>query len=159
GADFGKLLPLDLPAEQEAVGNDLSGLPWMVVRGDDMVTEPSAPPDRLGLFYTGKINMLWAESGAGKSWVAAELARDTGERGEVTLWLDYEQGSSEVAGRLVLLGADRTSLLYVWDPASIDADDIRRTIAALRPDVVIVDAFAGALVSYGFDENSNPDVE
>lgn len=56
------------------------------------------------LFYPGRVNGLFGESGDGKTWVALYTCRQELELGHHVIYLDYEDRSDGIVGRLLDLG-------------------------------------------------------
>lgn len=60
--------------------------------------------------YGGRTNMIFGESGIGKSWAAILLAKQTIDNGGRVLYLDYEDSFVSVMSRLHKIGTDVANL-------------------------------------------------
>lgn len=67
--------------------------------------------DGAGLFYAGRVNALYGESGSGKSWIAMEAAAQILRAGGSVLYVDLEDHAGSVAARMIALGIDRATLI------------------------------------------------
>jgi hypothetical protein len=145
-ADLATLLETDLQPEQ----------PQLFTRADGQC-----------LLYPGKIHMLVAESTAGKSWVACMAVVEVLAFGGSAIYLDYEDTPGGITDRLRALGAspkalgDTSRFRYLragrWGVR--EAAEFAEALADMNPDLVVVDAMAGALVSNGLSEDVMSDVE
>lgn len=67
--------------------------------------------DGAGLFYAGRVNALYGESGSGKSWIAMEACAQILRAGGSVLYVDLEDHAGSVAARMIALGIDRATLI------------------------------------------------
>lgn len=129
----------------------------------DGVPAPELLPG--GLLYRGGIHVVSGEPDCGKTtlclWQAISLVRSGGR----VLILDEEGGPEITAEKLIALGVTDTDvarLTYVPFPAaewgSSDVAELRALLAAVDPDMVLIDSVAAFLARAGLDENSAADV-
>ena len=58
------------------------------------------------LFYPGKVNSLFGESGCGKTWTALVVAAMVLRSGGAVVYVDLEDDAAGVVGRLLDLGKE-----------------------------------------------------
>lgn len=122
--------------------------------------QPTAPDllersDGQPLFYTGKINSLFGESGSGKTWVALLACAQAIWAGHGAVFIDLEDSPASVAERMMLLGVTRNELYtrfaYVRpsDPSAHGSTDelthIETTITAIGARIVVIDSLGEAM--------------
>lgn len=76
--------------------------------------------DGHGLFYSGRVNSLYGQSEAAKSWIALIACQQEMEKGERVMYLDFEDEPSFTIERLQRLGSGD--------------DDIRHQFTYVRPE-------------------------
>lgn len=133
----------------------------------NLLTEPCPDPDWLveGRMTRQSLTLLGAKPGIGKSWTALDLAIAlTSGRDWIghpigglfrVLYIDVENGEVLARRRLQQLGADADAiggrLYYVTEavmfPGGKDSRRYADTLAAFKPDLVIVDTLASAAPS------------
>ncbi len=93
------------------------------------VTMPEATvlrrSDGRGLFYEGRVNMLYGQSEAAKSWVALVGCLQEMSLGERVMYIDFEDEPSFTLSRLIQLGAGH--------------DDIRQLFKYVHPEGPLAD--------------------
>ncbi|MHB1740005.1 MAG: AAA family ATPase, partial [Actinomycetes bacterium] len=120
--------------------------------------------DGHALFYAAKVNVIFGDPEAGKTWIglaAAAEALDDGRRAAI-IDLDHN-GAQETIGRLLLLGTDQKALanpdrFRLAEPE--DSQDLIKTVEALaawRPAVVLIDSLGEILPMLGLSSNSPDD--
>lgn len=127
----------------------------------DLLAVDGAP----ALFYTGRTNLVFGESGNGKTWVALAALAEVIRNGRTGIYIDLEDTMAGLVARLILLGLTteqiRAGLLYVqpdsgWSPTA------QATIAATidRHDValVVMDSTGEAMAADGVKGNDDDDV-
>lgn len=124
--------------------------------------EPPPAPTICGLLYRGQTHDLHGPSDAGKSLLAAAIARNVLDNGGRVLWLDWEQGCDRVLRRMLAFGAAETALierLHLVDHAhGVPPLEAAGELGA-DVDLVVVDAFTGLLVSLKLGSISDTDIE
>src|SRR5690606_11476823 len=63
------------------------------------------------LYYPGRINGLYGESGIGKSWIALALAEEVLSDGGTVAWIDLEEPAEGILTRLIDLGVGRDPIV------------------------------------------------
>ena len=76
----------------------------LVLKGDGRITALLQRNDGKTLMYAGKVNSLFGEPSAGKSWVALIAAYETILMGGRVLWWDFEDDTNQLATRSTSLG-------------------------------------------------------
>jgi hypothetical protein len=120
--------------------------------------------DGLSLIYAGKMHFFQGEPSSGKSWLALLAALEILGKGGSVVYLDYEDSSRGILGRLLALGADpsavRERFAYVQPigPFGVsERAELARLLERLNPDLVVIDGVAEALARDGLSEDSAPD--
>lgn len=136
----------------------------------DGFPEPASPTvlrrdDGVGLFYEGKVNWLFGDSEAGKTWVALAAIVQVVRDGESAWFIDLDHNTAAaVVNRLMDLGLPAERLL---DPARFryaepqDSDGLMEVLAEAkrsRPTLVVMDSMGEALSMLGANPNSDEDV-
>jgi len=122
--------------------------------------------DEAGVFYSGKLNVVFGESEGGKTWLALHVAQqvmeDDESPGEV-VFLDYEDDERSVTQRLLTIGVERQTILRSFhylapEGPFTDAafEQCRARFARAR--LVVIDATTEALAAGGLDSNSDTDI-
>jgi hypothetical protein len=118
--------------------------------------------DGVCLFYPGRVNTVFGESGDGKSFVAQEVARQELAAGHHVLWVDFEDDQVGTANRLLELGAEPKAFLayfHYFSPVErfgAPAQAYIAGIVAMRsPSLVVIDS-AGESMSLS-DTRPNDD--
>lgn len=123
--------------------------------------------DGISLLYAGRINGLHADSGIGKSWIAALAAFEVIIRGGHVLWIDFEDASPDlIIERLRDLGLTDTQINEQFhyvnpdEPATRTAvDTLIEQLSGLGELFVVVDSVGESLGLHGADENADLDVD
>lgn len=155
------------PLEAELTGG------WGFADLADVLNGTYVPPtptllrrtDGVALFYQGRINALWGESGSGKSWVALETAAQEIADGRHVVYIDHEATKGEITGRLLALGADPADILALfhyakperaWNPTA------RRHVGALLAEwdvsLAVVDSVGEGMAQDGAKPNDDDEV-
>lgn len=115
------------------------------------------------LFYEGRINGLFGESGSGKSWVAIVCCAQELNAGRRVLYIDLEDHHANVVGRLRALGVDPDAIVarfsYIspqlaWNAAAADYV----TDLAAGCSLVVIDSTGEALALDGLKQNDDDEV-
>lgn len=138
-----------------------------LLEGDLETEEPDflRRNDGRALFYAGKMHVLQAEPSSGKSWLALLASLEVLNLGGAVLYLDYEDTSTGILGRLLALGAEPAAVkerfAYVQPAGGFGAPErveLDRILARLNPDLVVIDGVAEALARDGLSEDKAADV-
>lgn len=121
--------------------------------------------DGRSLFYAGKMHVLQAEPTSGKSWIALVAALEVLGKGGAVVYIDYEDSSRGILGRLLALGADpaavRERFAYVQPAGAFgppERAELGRLLDRLNPDLVVIDGVAEALTRDGLSEDRASEV-
>lgn len=121
--------------------------------------------DGLSLLYAGKMHVFQAEPTSGKSWLALLAALEILGKGGAIVYIDYEDSSKGILGRLLALGADpaavRERFAYVQPAGAFgpaERAELARLLERLNPDLVVIDGVAEALVRDGASEDKASEV-
>jgi hypothetical protein len=154
------------PHTADTTGWDFSDL-TPVLDGTHKPAQPvvGARDDGIGLFYPGRINGIQGESEAGKSWVALISCLVEMNRGNLVVYIDFEDSEEGVVSRLLLIGGTPQDIaerfLYVRPGATPNPAALRAFIArigALQPTLVIVDGVTEAMVMLGLELKENTEI-
>ena len=102
----------ETPAEAPEIDADDIGHGWEPTDLTEILSGTYEPPvptiglrtDGAGLFYPGRINALFGESGSGKSWVAMATCAQEIMAGNHVLYIDHEDHAASVTQRILKLG-------------------------------------------------------
>jgi hypothetical protein len=139
---------------------------WLPLNLADLPSKPPTLPtlgaiDGIGLLYPGKRHIFSGPQESAKTLAAYILAIQTIRDGGTVILLDFEMGAYDARARLTDLGAtdsDLSRLLYA-EPDDPATEDRIALLIGLSPDLVVVDAAAGAYSVQGLDDNKRADVE
>jgi hypothetical protein len=118
-----------------------------------------------GVFYTGRMNALWGDSGSGKSWVALAACASEMNAGRGAVYIDLEDHPRSVINRLILLGVTTATIRghfhYVhpdlhW--TEMAAAQLATLIRSAHVGVVVVDSVGEAMAVDGAKPNDDDDV-
>lgn len=125
------------------------------------------PPDILrrsdgaALFYRGKVNGIIGESESGKTWLAVLAVVQILALGGTATYLDFEDTARGIISRLHAAGAhDLTRFNYIGPEETLHAaasDDLRESLDATHPDLIVLDGFNAAMTLLGLDLGDNGD--
>ena len=119
----------------------------------------------LGLFYPGKINTVFGDSGGGKSWMSLWVIVEQMMLGNDAILIDYEDDPFTHIGRMRQMGVSDEMIakhfIYIqpnekWDSASKATFEV--SLAGRKPTVAIIDSFGEALGVDGFSSNADEEV-
>ena len=121
--------------------------------------------DGLNLIYAGKMHVFQAEPSTGKTWLALAAADEVLTLGGAVVYLDWEDSSRGVLGRLLALGADPAAVAarfqYVQPVGPFGQAErlvLNEILERLNPDLVVIDGVAEALARDGYSEDKASDV-
>ena len=152
------------PAESSWRERDLGPVLEGILSGDIQRPTPTigTRTDGKGLFYAGRTNALWGESGDGKSWAALYACKQQIDLGNHVFYVDYEDNEIGIASRLMQLGlaveAITTNLHYFWPdaPATLDdLDDLKKKIRDYRPTLTVIDSAGESMAIDGVKPNDD----
>lgn len=112
--------PVDAVRSERVEVRRVPGESWRPVDLASVLADGYEPPkptvgevagSEFALFYPGRINALFGDSGGGKTWVALAAIREVLERGEFAVLVDYEDHPAAAVARLEALGCSRASIL------------------------------------------------
>lgn len=154
-ADAARLSTLEIPDIAALLASDLTPeQPTLFARSDGAA-----------LFYGGKIHTLQAEPSSGKSWIALGIVAEVLDAGGAAVYVDYEDTSTGILGRLRTLSVPTDSLAarfrYMQIPGRFGPAErlaLDQLLAELNPDVVVIDGVGEALSREGLSEDKADDV-
>jgi hypothetical protein len=135
-----------------------------IVEGGFQREMPTVCEAMLGKFllYAGRLNEFHGESGIGKTNISLAIADRIMRAGGVVLFLDPEDHPAGIAQRFLSLGGDPSNLLqrfkYVHNPEPSDYPGLIEWARKAKPQAVILDGMAEALVAEGYNEDKAEDV-
>lgn len=133
--------------------------------------EPPAPVacmvtgSEFGLFYAGRVNAVFGDSGGGKSWVALWSIKEAIENGHHAVLVDYEDHPAAAVLRLEALGCDRAKvleyLIYIqpqerWSAAS--ELNLIEGLAGREVAVAVIDSTGEGMALDGVNPNADDEV-
>ena len=118
------------------------------------------------VLYSGQVNGLHGESGAGKTWVALILAAQEVMAGRNVVWIDLEDPNEmSLVTRLLTLGVTRQQItdhvryLHPDSAASTEAVDVViETVCDCSASAVIIDSIGEAFSLEGINEDKDVEV-
>jgi len=119
----------------------------------------------LGLFYPGKVNTVFGDSGGGKSWMSLWVIVGQMMLGNDAVLIDYEDDPFTHVGRMRQMGVSDEIIakhfIYIqpnekWDTASKAI--VEATLAMRKPSVAVIDSFGEALGIDGYSSNADEEV-
>ena len=142
---------------------DLAFIARQIIDGTYKPTMPTIMEveGALPLFYRERVNLLFGESGGGKTWIALAALAETVRKGERALMIDYEDNPNGIAERLVALGVtlEQMQLIDYINPtrsmsSGWDAMADTPRIYAL----VVLDSTGEAMAAGGVNSNDDGEV-
>lgn len=161
--------PLEGP---ESPADDI-GHGWHPDNLADVLSGEYTPPvptigqrtDTIGLFYTGRVNALFGESGSGKSWVAMATCAQQIKAGNPVTYIDHEDHAGSVTNRMLKLGCTVDQIValltYIRPDRSwnqLAAIDIAEHITNTGTTLVVCDSTGEGMSLDGVDPNSDDGV-
>jgi len=133
---------------------------------------PGEPPPSVGfrsdgraLFYPGRTNSLFGESGSMKSFIAGYVVAQSMLDGDNAAVIDFESTGDVWIARLRAMGVDDETLrehftyMRPADPLGpLERADLDLMLAAYRPTVAVLDGMTDAIGLHGLEMNSNKDI-
>lgn len=121
----------------------------------------SGPP----LFYEGRINSLFGESGTGKTWVALAAIVEAIQAGHNAMLIDLEDTPHGIVARLSALGLSDDQIAQQFDyvapqtPWSAPAREmVAELVAARRHRLIVIDSTGEAMAMGGVKGNNDDEV-
>lgn len=118
-----------------------------------------------GLFYPGKTHALAGDSEAGKTWLALRAAQQELEQKRHVFFIDFEDDSKGVVGRLVAMGLSERRVVSHFhysrpDEPLSDAgrDELCSRVSECGASLVILDGVTEAMSQHGWDSKVGEDV-
>ena len=152
--------------EPPSFAEETPGDPWAY--GGDLRTveeEPDQPPDLLtrsdglSLLYKGGVHNIVGESESGKSWLAIAAIVENARRGQVSIYVDFEDHRRTSIARLLALGLTREEMgqvhYYAADGPWGTAPEV--LLDRHSPSLVVIDATSEAMGSFGLDPTGTVD--
>ena len=119
----------------------------------------------VGLFYPGRLNSVFGESGSGKTFFMLHVMKEEMDKGNDVVYIDYEDAPETAIHRLRQLGADDTTILdhliYIrpnekWNPR-IEAE-LGTTLAARNVTLTVLDSVGESIATDGYNPNADEEV-
>jgi hypothetical protein len=163
----------ETPVEAAEIDADDIGHGWEPTDLTEILNGTYEPPvptigkrtDGAGLFYAGRINALFGESGSGKSWIAMAACAQEIMAGNHVIYIDHEDHATSVTQRILKLGCARNLVLeqlhYIrpqrgWNQlAKIDVSALITETAAT---LVVCDSTGEGMSLDTIDPNSDDQV-
>lgn len=143
----------------------MTGHSWEPVDLLALSSQPPVEPSIDGIVYPGEVHVFSGEPGAMKTWAALALCADELRLGSCVFWIDHEMGPRRTLERLRAVGLAEEAIRRLVYFAPSEAlrgsllEDVHALVAARQPSLVVIDAFSGALVLHGLNQDSAADVE
>ncbi len=118
----------------------------------------------IGLFYSGKVNGVHAESEAGKSWLSTNTAVQEIKRRRRVVYVDFEDDAASILRRVKLLGATKEEVLAYFtyrNPTGPLTDVEMRdfnSLVNMRGSLVVFDGMTEAMAAEGLNGQIAEDV-
>ncbi len=115
------------------------------------------------LYYPGRVNGLYGESGLGKSWIALAIVAEVLADGGTVAWIDLEEPAEGILSRLMDLGVEKDAvvdrLLHFApeEPMGL-ARAMFEALDANPPSLVVIDSTGEALAVDGSGPNEDDEV-
>lgn len=118
-----------------------------------------------GLFYSGRINMLFGDSGGGKTWLALYVIGELMLQGRDAVLIDYEDHPSSQVTRLEQIGIPRDTILQhliYLQPSEKWSKQSEANLAAACKDrdvaIAVLDSTGEALAIDGVQPNADDEI-
>lgn len=143
---------------------------WNLANLTDVLSADYQPPtptigtrtDNKSLFYLGRINALFGESGSGKSWVAMATCAQQINAGNHVVYIDLEDHVGSVANRMIKLGCTPQAVMnqfhYINPMApfnTLASIDLLQLITTTNTQLVVIDSTGEAMALDGAEPNSD----
>jgi hypothetical protein len=121
--------------------------------------------DGEALLYRGRINALYGTPGGGKTFIALLAIKQAAERGQHSLYIDWEDSIETFLRRLLQLGMTKEDILeychYIGPTGALTVQRRDQLLAEVEPwqlELVVMDSTGEAMALNGLDQNKDPDV-
>lgn len=154
--------------DQSGIGDDWAPIDLISIARQiiDGTYQPTVPTilevaGAIPLFYRERVNLLFGESGGGKTWLALAAVAETVATGQRVLFVDYEDNPNGIAERLVILGMPIEHMRYIdyRNPSSsilVGADTLEGLSDVYA--LVILDSTGEAMAAGGINSNDDGEV-
>lgn len=151
-----------------------AGLTWRPVDLAAVLAEGYEPPrptvclvegSEYGLFFSGRINALFGDSGGGKTWVALYAIKEAIDSGSDAVLVDYEDHPAAAVARLEAIGVSRKAILkhlvYIqpqerWD--RVAESNLVEGLAGRRVSIAAIDSTGEGMALDGINPNADDEV-
>ncbi len=119
----------------------------------------------IGLFYPGRLNSVFGESGSGKTFFMLHVMREEMDNGNDVLYIDYEDAPETAIHRLRQLGVDDTTILdhliYIrpnekWSPRI--ETELGTALAGRNVTLTVLDSVGESIATDGYNPNADEEV-
>jgi hypothetical protein len=149
----------DLFPLEHAVDHDS----WTPINLNDLPDKPPIEPTlgNTGLLYPGKRHVFSGPPESAKTLAAYTMLILVARTGHTGILIDFEMGSRDAKQRLQELGATHDELAHIpyLEPDTPATPERLGNLISLEPQLVVIDAAAGAYQAEGLDDNKRSDVE
>ncbi len=118
-----------------------------------------------GLFYPARVNMLFGDSGGGKTWLALAIIGELMVQGRDAVLIDYEDHPSSQVARLEQIGIPRDTILQhliYLQPSEKWSKQSEANVAAACADrdvaIAVLDSTGEALAVDGVQPNADDEI-
>lgn len=137
--------------------------PWQPINLADLPEQPPVQPTlgAVGIVYPGKRHVFSGPQESAKTLAAYAIGLQVVRADGNLILIDFEMGAWDARNRLRELGAAHNDFqrIHYLEPSEPARDDTMPKLLTLKPELVIVDAAAGAYDLQGLDDNKRQDVE
>jgi hypothetical protein len=118
------------------------------------------------LFYPGRINSVFGDSGSGKSWLLAFVISQTIQAGRDAVVIDYEDSPLALAARLQQVGLSKESiiqhLVYIsprerWYEG-ISTEHLEKAVKGRQVAIAVIDSTGEGMAQDGVNPNADEEV-
>jgi hypothetical protein len=155
------------PEPSEALGSTFSDLSWVLTgeRRPPRQAEYLQTDSGHHLFYAGRINGMFGDPETAKSWIAQTTIAQGLHRGHRAVYLDIDHnGATEIAERLLLLGANPTKVgspdhFRIYEPE--DRNGLLNFLVEMahwKPDIAVIDSLGELMPMLGAKSIDNDEL-
>ncbi len=136
---------------------------WQPINLADLPDKPPVTPNlgNTGLIYPGKRHVFSGPPESAKTLAAYCILIQTAAAGGNALLIDFEMGAYDARQRLYELGAtpDQINRILYLEPDTPATPHTINNLIEYNPDLVVIDAAAGAYELQNYDDNKRGDVQ
>lgn len=161
----------DLNVDEDAPSEE-PGESWKVLDLADVLSGQYVRPQPtvgcygdMSLFYSGKVNGLAGESGAGKSWVALVSCAQEIKADRHVIYVDFEDDAASVVDRLLSIGVSpdgvREFFHYIRPHERLGEagkENLLDAVRAYAPTLVVIDSTGESMAIEGVNSNDDGEV-